>query len=231
MIDISQVQERWPTEHPDRLQLYSINSPNGIKVASMLEETGLIYEAHTINLFEGEQYDPAFVSISPNNKIPVLVDPQGPVGMPLRVMESCAILIYLADKTGRLMPQNQPARIECLQWLFFQTGHIGPMFGQFEHFHRRGDDNDQDPYALQRYETESRRLMGILETRLTGHDYIMGPRYSVADIATYPWVRSLRRMLGNDVLMAEFPHALRWHEACLARPASQVGMTVCAEER
>ena len=220
MFDLSKVQARWPSEHPDRIQLYSINSPNGIKVACMLEETGLLYEAHTVNLFKGEQHDPAFMSISPNSKVPILIDPNGPVDapmpVPVRVMESCAILIYLAEKSRRLMPQNQPAHTECLQWLFFQASHIGPMFGQFEHFHRRGDDNAKDLYALERYEAESRRLMGILDNRLSIFDYMMGPHYSIADIATFPWVRSLGRLIDDDGLRADFPDAMRWFDSCMA---------------
>ena len=231
MFDFSKVQQRWPTEHPARLQLYSIDSPNGIKVACMLEETGLAYEAHIINLFDGEQHDEAFVSISPNRKIPILIDPRGPVGVPLRIMESGAILIYLADKAGKLIPENQPARIECLQWLFFQAAHIGPMFGQFEYFHRRGADNDRDPHALKRYEAEALRLLAVLNARLASYTYIMGPRYTIADIAIFPWVRSLSRIMADRSLDVDFPHAMRWYEACLDRPASRTGISVCAVQR
>ncbi len=231
MIDYALVQKRWPSQYPDRLQLYSINSPNGIKVACMLEETGLPYEPHTVNLFEGEQHDDAFAAISPNAKIPILVDPAGSDGGALRIMESGAILMYLADKAGSLIPVEPSARIECLQWLFFQVGHIGPMFGQYEHFHRRGDDNLRDPYALQRYEVESMRLMGVLNARLTDTAYIAGENYTIADIAIFPWLRSLARMIEMGTFSGNFPNAMRWFTACMERPATQAGITVCAVQR
>lgn len=227
MVDISLSQGRWPIRNPDRLQLYSINSPNGIKVACMLEETRLPYEAHTVNLFEDEQHDVAFLSISPNAKIPILIDLSIPGSVPLRIMESGAILLYLAEKTGNLVPPEPSERIECLQWLFFQVGHIGPMFGQFEHFHRRDDGNSLDDYALKRYAAESNRLMGVLNERLIGRKYIMGDLYTIADIAIFPWLRSLTRMLEGD-LMHGFPDAMRWYTSCMDRPASMTAISVCA---
>lgn len=210
------------------LQLYSINSPNGIKVAAMLEEIGLTYEPHLINLWEGEQHADEFRSISPNGKIPVIIDPDGPDGRSVTMMESGAILLYLAEKTGRLLPTDAMARNECLQWLFFQVGHIGPMFGQFEHFHRRGDNNALDPYAIERYRAESVRLLGVLEARLRDRSHIVGDTYTIADIAIFLWVSSMRRMQEEGLPVSDFPNVLRWHTACIDRPASKTGATVCA---
>jgi len=220
--------------HPDRLQLYSINSPNGKKVACMLEETGLPYEAHTVNLWVDEQKLPEFTEISPNGKIPILVDLTGAVdGGPLRIMESAAILLYLAEKAGKFLPcVNTASKSECMQWLFFQVGHIGPMFGQFEHFYRRGDDNQKDEYAINRYRAESIRLMSVLEQQLGSKVWLLGDDYSIADIATFPWISSLLRMDTDGTLNLDlaFPDVIRWHDACLNRPASQKGVTVCAVE-
>lgn len=220
------VQDRWPTTRPDQIQLYSINSPNGIKVAVMLEEAGLAYEAHLINLWEGDQHTDEFRSISPNSKIPVIVDPDHPDGRAVTMMESGAILLYLAEKSGRLLPGDAVMRNECIQWLFFQMAHIGPMFGQFEHFHRRGDENDRDPYALERYRVESIRLLGVLETRLKDRSTIMGEQYTIADIATFPWLRSMRRIEQGGLPTEDFPNVMQWYTACMARPASAVGVDV-----
>lgn len=223
---VTGVQERWPAAQPDQIQLYSINSPNGIKVAAMLEECALAYEPHLVNLWQNDQHTDAFRSISPNGKIPVIVDPDGPDGQAVTMMESGAILLYLADKTGRFLPTDAVLRNECIQWLFFQMAHIGPMFGQFEHFHRRGDDNNQDPYALERYRTESTRLLGVLDERLEGRENLMGDQYTIADIATFPWVRSMRRMETDGLPMDDFPNVARWYVACVERPASKVGIDV-----
>ncbi len=222
------IEDRWPSKQPEVLQLYSINSPNGIKVATALEEVGLDYEPHLVNLWEDEQHSEEFRSISPNSKVPVIIDPDGPDGRPVTMMESGAILLYLAGKSGKLMPPDAIARNECLQWVFFQMAHIGPMFGQFEHFHRRGDDNASDPYALERYRTESVRLLGVLEARLADLDYLVGEAYSVADVATFPWVRSLHRIEQGGLPMAEFPRVLDWLADCLERPASQIALSICA---
>lgn len=220
--------DRWPSSEPDHIQLYSINSPNGIKVACMLEETGLAYEPHLVNLWEDEQHTDAFRSISPNSKIPVLTDPNGPDGQSVTMMESGAILLYLAEKTALFLPDNPVDRNECLQWLFFQIAHIGPFFGQFEHFHRRGEDNERDSYALERYRAESTRLLDVLETRLGGRENIMGDHYTIADMAIFPWVRSMQRIKHDGLPIDDFPNVVRWHTACLERPASIKGIEVNA---
>jgi len=218
----------WPTTQPEIIQLYSINSPNGIKVATALEELELAYESHLVNLFADDQHRPEYVSLSPNSKIPVIIDPDGPDGRPIKMMESGAILLYLAEKTGKLLPTDAIKRNECLQWLFFQVAHIGPMFGQFEHFHRRGDKNDNEPYAIERYRQETLRLFDILEDRLADRKNIMGDDFTIADIAIFPWVSSMRRVNEEDLPLSEFPRTLEWHATCLERPSARVGVTVCA---
>lgn len=225
---MASIEDRWPAKNPSTLQLYSINSPNGVKVAAMLEEVQVPYEPHLINLFEGEQHTAEFQSISPNGKIPVIHDPSGPDGRAVTMMESGAILLYLSEKTGKLMPSDSVNRNECLQWLFFQMAHIGPMFGQFEHFHRRGDANDRDPYAIVRYRKESTRLMRILEDRLQGRVNLMGNDFSIVDIAVFPWVSSMRRIETDGLPMSDFSRVLDWHSACLERPASKIAVKVCA---
>lgn len=225
---MSAIEDRWPSKHPELLQLYSINSPNGIKVAAMLEEVGLSYEPHLINLWEDEQHSEEFRTISPNSKIPVITDPDGPDGRTVTMMESGAILLYLAEKTGKMMPSDAIERLECLQWVFFQVAHIGPMFGQFEHFHRRGDRNATDSYAFERYRDESVRLMGVLEARLDDRKFLVGNTYSVADVATFPWVRSLHRVEEDGLPMKDFPRVMDWFDECVERPASQIGLTICA---
>jgi len=222
------IEDRWPSKQAEILQLYSINSPNGIKVAAALEEVGLDYEPHLINLWEGEQHSEEFRSISPNSMIPVIVDPDGPDGRSVTMMESGAILLYLAGKSGKLMPLDATVRNECLQWVFFQMAHIGPMFGQFEHFHRRGDDNALDPYAIERYRTESVRLLGVLEARLAGREYLVGEAYSVADVATFPWVRSMQCIEQGGFPLSKFSCVLEWLANCMERPGSQIALSVCA---
>ena len=224
------IYRRWPPRHPERLQLFSINSPNGIKIGAALEETGLPYEPHLVNILEGDQFTEEYKSLSANSKIPAIIDPAGPGGRTISIMESGAILIYLAEKSGQLLPGDPIGKNECLQWLFFQVGHIGPMFGQFEHFYRFAGKDVKDPYARDRYRVESRRLLGVLEDRLCGRDFIAGSDYTIADIATFPWLRSVERLCqAEDHLgLAEFPSVMTWFERCLARPASQRGISVCA---
>lgn len=223
--------ERWPPKHPDQIQLYSINSPNGIKAATVLEETGLPYEPHTVNLFEDEQFTDEYKSLSPNSKIPAIIDPNGPNGAMLSIMESGAILIYLAEKSGTLLPSDPIAKSECLQWLFFQVGHIGPMFGQFEHFFRFAGKDLADPYTKERYRNEARRLLTVLDERLEGRDTIMGTEYTIADIAIFPWVRSIKRMCETEDYLGlhDLVHVNCWLTACIERRASRIGFTVCAE--
>jgi GST-like protein len=204
------------------IELYTWSTPNGRKISIMLEELGLPYAVHPINIGKGEQFDPAFLEISPNNKIPAIVDPEGPDGAPIRLFESGAILIYLAEKTGRFLPTAARPRLEVLQWLMFQMGNIGPFFGQAHHFRRFAP--EQIPYAIERYTNETRRLYGVMDRRLGDVDYLAG-EYSIADIATYPWAA---RHPWQGVDLAEFPNVERWYDAISARAAVAKGMAVPA---
>jgi len=221
------VTRRWPPSHPERLQLYSLPTPNGVKVSIALEETGLPYEAHLVSFERNDQMTPEFLALNPNNKIPAIIDPNGPGGRPLALFESGAILIYLAEKTGMLMPQDPAGRYECIQWVMFQMGGIGPMFGQLGHFHKFAADKVRDnPYPVERYAAESRRLLGVLDQRLAGRPFIMGDELSIADIASFPWVRNLRDFYeaGDLVGMDDFVRVNEWVERCVARPAVQRGL-------
>lgn len=221
--------ERYPVQHPERLQLYSLATPNGKKIGVALEELGLPYEAHRVDIMAGEQHHPAYLGLNPNGKIPTLVDPAGPEGQAVALMESGAILWYLAEKTGQLVPKSPGLRLETLQWLFFQVGGVGPMFGQFGHFHKFARGKTTDTYALDRYSAEARRLLQVLETRLEGRDYLVGSSYTVADIATFPWVTALDFYEGKAHLTYDdFPRVEAWVQRCLARPATQRGLEVCA---
>lgn len=221
---------RWPPHEPGIIQLYSMNTPNGIKVSWALEEMHLPYEPHTINILEGDQHRPEFLWINPNGKIPALYDPEGPDGHPVSLMESAAILIYLAEKTGRFMPVDPEGRSACLQWLFFQMGHIGPMFGQFGHFYVYARDQCDHPYPLQRYGKETQRLLGVLEGHLSDRDYILGESISIADMAIVPWVDCLESSYraGGHLELDAFPAVNRWLERCTRRPAYAVAERVCA---
>ncbi|MBK9361270.1 MAG: glutathione S-transferase N-terminal domain-containing protein [Rubrivivax sp.] len=224
------VTTRWPPRHPDRIQLYSLPTPNGVKVSILLEETGLPYEAHAVSFDARDQFSPAFLSLNPNNKIPAILDPHGPGGQPLALWESGAILLYLADKAGRLLPADPARRWETTQWLMFQMGGIGPMFGQVGFFHKFAGKDWEDKRPRDRYVAEARRLLGVLEGRMTGRDWIMGDDYTVADIATWPWVNNLIGFYGAGDLVgwADFPQLQRVREAFLARPAVQRGLTIPA---
>ncbi|MDN2565313.1 glutathione S-transferase N-terminal domain-containing protein [Aquibium sp. A9E412] len=219
---------RWPASDPGRLQLYSFPTPNGVKVSAALEELGLPYEAHTVSLADGEQKTPEFRSLNPNGKIPAIVDPDGPDGRPLGLFESGAILVYLAEKTGRLMPANAAARYVCLQWVFFQMGGVGPMFGQFGHFFRGDGQAVDDPRPVGRYRDETRRLLGVLDARLAEREWLVEDGYTIADIATFPWVRTLGAYFeaGETLGLDGFAHVGRWLEACMARPASQAALDI-----
>lgn len=223
------IEAKYPITDPSKIQLYSMNTPNGVKVAAALEELELPYEAHLVHIGRGDQHDPAYRWISPNGKIPAMLDPDGPGGAPLALMESGAILLHLAEKTGRLLPRDPIERSNCVQWLFFQVGHIGPMFGQFGHFHRFARGRTTDNYALARYLGETRRLLGVLEGRLLGRPQLGGESYSIADVAVFPWVNTLLDFYeaGDVVGMHEFPRVKAWLDACLERPASQVALQVC----
>src|SRR4051812_44610923 len=185
------ITRKWPPQHPDRLQLYSLPTPNGIKVAVMLEETGLPYEPHRVSFDSNEQLSPEFLSLNPNNKIPAILDPNGPDGKPLALFESGAILIYLAEKTKQLMPGEPAGRYQTIQWLMFQMGGIGPMFGQVGFFHKFAGKDYEDKRPRDRFVAEAKRLLGVFDRHLMGRDWIMGDTYTIADIATFPWVRNL----------------------------------------
>jgi len=219
---------KWPAAHPERIQLYSLPTPNGVKVSIMLEETGLPYEAHLVRFDSNDQMSPAFLSLNPNNKIPAILDPDGPGGKPLALFESGAILIYLADKAGSLLPQDAAARYETIQWLMFQMAGIGPMFGQLGFFHKFAGRDFEDKRPRDRYVAESRRLLGVLEGHLSGRAWIMGDDYTIADIATFPWVRNLIGFYeaGDLVGFADFPNVARVLEAFLARPAVARGLEI-----
>lgn len=221
---------KWPARHPERLQLYSLPTPNGVKISIMLEECGLPYEAHRVSFDTGDQFTPEFLSLNPNNKIPAILDPHGPGGEPMPLWESGAILIYLAEKTGRFLPTAPARRYETLQWLMFQMGGIGPMFGQVGFFTIFGGKDFEDKRPLERYTAESRRLLGVLNQRLQGRTWIMGEDYTIADIAIFPWVRNLieRYQAGDLVGWSDFPEVQRALATFLARPAVQRGLVVPA---
>jgi GSH-dependent disulfide-bond oxidoreductase len=217
---------KWPAQHPDRIQLYSLPTPNGVKVSTMLEETGLAYEPHLVRFDSNDQMSPEFLSLNPNNKIPAIIDPNGPDGKPLPLFESGAILIYLADKTGQFIAQDMAGRYETIQWLMFQMGGIGPMFGQLGFFNKFAGKDYEDKRPRDRYVAESRRLMGVLNGRLAGRAWIMGDAYTIADIATFPWVRNLVGFYeaGDLVGIKDFPHVTRVLDTFLARPAVIKGL-------
>ncbi|PWU26238.1 glutathione S-transferase [Pseudomonas sp. RW407] len=222
------ITRKWPATRPDVLQLYSLPTPNGVKVSIMLEETGLAYEPHLVSFERNDQFSPEFLSLNPNNKIPAILDPDGPGGQPLALFESGAILIYLADKTGQLLPQDPARRYEAIQWLMFQMGGIGPMFGQLGFFNKFAGREIEDKRPLNRYVEESRRLLGVLDQRLEGRDWVMGQEYGIADIAIFPWVRNLVGFYeaGDLVQFERFGNVQRVLEAFLARPAVQRGLGI-----
>jgi GST-like protein len=219
---------KWPPQDPSRLQLYSLNTPNGVKASIMLEEIGLPYEPHFVRFDADDQKSPAYLSLNPYGKIPAIIDPQGPDGKPLALFESAAILIYLADKTGKLLPPDSNARYETLQWLIFQAAGIGPMFGQVGFFHKFGGKDFEDKRPRDRYVAESKRLLGILDARLADRPWLTGDTYSIADIATFPWIRNLIGFYGAGDLVGiqEYRHVQRALEVFLARPAVIRGLEI-----
>lgn len=234
MTDLSAfpITKRWPAQHPDRIQLYSLPTPNGVKVSIMLEEIGLPYEPHLIDIMANETWGPEYLSLNPNGKIPAIIDPDGPGGQPLGLFESGAILIYLAEKSGRFLSADPAERYQTIQWVMFQMGAIGPMFGQLGFFHRFAGREYEDKRPRDRYVAESRRLLGVLETRLANaggepRDWIIGD-YSIADIATLGWVRNLIGFYeaGEIVGFKDFPHVAAWLERGLARPAVKRGLEI-----
>jgi len=230
MADLSAfpITRQYPAQHPDRLQLYSLPTPNGVKVSILLEELGLAYEPHLVDIGKNETWTPDYLSLNPNGKIPAIIDPDGPGGKPLALFESGAILVYLAEKTGRLLPADPAARYETLQWVFFQMASIGPMFGQVGFFHKFAGREFEDKRPRDRYVAESRRLLGVLEGRLEGRDWIMGEDYTIADIASLGWVRNLIGFYeaGDLVGFSDFPRVAAWLERGLARPAVQRGLNI-----
>ncbi|MGZ8312623.1 MAG: glutathione S-transferase N-terminal domain-containing protein [Allosphingosinicella sp.] len=222
------ITRRWPAAHPDRLQLYSLNTPNGVKVSIMLEETGLPYEAHLVDFGSDDQKTPEFQSLNPNGKIPAIIDPDGPGGRPLGLFESGAILLYLADKTSQLVPSDPAGRWEAIQWVMFQMGGIGPTFGQVGFFNKFAGKEIADKRPLERYVAESRRLLEVVDARLAGRSWIMGEEYSIADISMLGWVRNLitfyeaRELVDYDSLK----HVPAWLDRGLARPPVQRGLEI-----
>ena len=222
------ITRKWPPQHPERLQLYSLATPNGVKASVMLEETQLPYEPHLVDFATNDQLSPEFLSLNPYGKIPAIIDPQGPDGEPLPLFESGAILIYLADKSGRFLPSAPAARYETLQWLMFQVGGIGPMFGQVGFFHKFAGREFADKRPRDRYVAEAQRLLRVLNVRLEERSWRMGDAYTIADIAVFPWVRNLIGFYGAGKLvgMADFPHVTRTLDAFLARPAVARGLSI-----
>jgi GST-like protein len=232
MTDLSafSITQKWPAKHPERLQLYSLPTPNGVKVSIMLEEIGTPYEPHLVSFDTQDQLSPAFLSLNPNGKIPAILDPDGPDGKPLPLFESGAILYYLAEKTGKLLPHDAAGRYETLQWVMFQMGGVGPMFGQLGFFHKFAGKDYEDKRPRDRYVAESRRLLGVLDGRLAGRAWLLGDDYTIADIATFPWIRNLigfydaRALVGFD----DFRNVSRALDAFVARPAVMRGLAIPA---
>jgi GST-like protein len=230
MTDLSAfpITQKWPARFPDRLQLYSLPTPNGVKVSIMLEEIGLAYEPHLVSFEINDQMSPGFLSLNPNNKIPAILDPDGPGGKPLALFESGAILYYLAEKTGKLIPGDAAGRYHTLQWVMFQMGGIGPMFGQLGFFNKFAGKDYEDKRPRDRYVAESRRLLGVVDARLADRPWLLGEDYTIADIATFPWIRNLigfyeaRELVGFD----DFKHVARTLEAFVARPAVVRGLGI-----
>lgn len=222
------IEQRFPPKNSRHIQLYSMPTPNGQKVSILLEELGLPYEAHLVNITKNEQFHPAFLAVSPNNKIPALLDPEGPEGKPLALFESGAILLYLAEKTGRLLPADAALRYQTIQWLMFQMGGIGPMFGQLGFFHRWAGREIEDPRPRERYAAESARLLRVLNQQLVDKSWVVGDDYTIADIAIFPWVNALLEVYaaGDLVEIQQFPEVLRVLKQFLARPAVARGRNI-----
>lgn len=229
-LDAFPITRKWPAQHPDRLQLYSLPTPNGVKVSILLEELGLPYEVHLVSFGTNDQFSPEFLSLNPNNKIPAIIDPDGPGGQPLPLFETGAILVYLAEKTGQFIPTDAAARYQTLQWLMWQMGGVGPMFGQLGFFHKFAGRDYADKRPRDRYVAESARLLGVLDQHLQDRDWMMGQDYSIADIALFPWVRNLVGFYeaGELVQFERFANVRRVLDAFLARPAVQRGLSIPA---
>jgi GST-like protein len=224
------ITRKWPARHPERIQLYSLPTPNGVKASILLEETGLPYEPHLVRFDTNDQMSPEFLSLNPNNKIPAILDPHGPGGQPLALFESGAILVYLAGKSGRFLPSDVAGKYETLQWVMFQMGGIGPMFGQLGFFHIFAGKDYEDKRPRDRYVAESKRLLAVLDQRLAGRDWVMGRDYTIADIAIFPWVRNLVGFYGAGDLVGfdSFTHVQRVLAAFVDRPAVARGLEIPA---
>ena len=231
-LSVFPITHKWPAQHPERLQLYSLPTPNGVKVAIMLEETGLPYEPHLVSFDTNDQTSIEFLSLNPNNKIPAIIDPDGPGGKPLPLFESGAILLYLAEKTGKCLPRDAAGRYETIQWLMFQMGGIGPMFGQLGFFTKFAGKDFEDKRPRDRYRDEAKRLLRVLDQRLQGREWMMGDEYTLADIGIFPWVNCLVNFYGAGELvgMGEFSNVTRVLNAFLARPAVQKGLLIPRRE-
>jgi GST-like protein len=227
-LDNFPITTKWPARHPDRIQLYSLPTPNGVKVSIMLEETALPYEPHLVRFETNDQLSPEFRSLNPNNKIPAIIDPNGPAGKPLPLFESGAILVYLADKAGRFTATDAAGRYETLQWLMFQMSAVGPMFGQVGFFHKFAGKDYEDKRPRDRYVAETRRLLGVLDRRLADRPWLTGEDDTIADIATFPWINNLIGFYGAAELVtfSEFTHVARALNAFLARPAVVRGLHI-----
>jgi GST-like protein len=222
------ITRKWPAAFPERIQLYSLPTPNGVKVSIMLEETGLPYEPHLVRFEAKEQMSPEFLSLNPYGKIPAILDPEGPNGKPFPLFESAAILIYLADKAGQFLPQDAALRYETIQWLMFQMAGVGPMFGQLGYFHKFTGKDYEDKRPRDHFVAESKRLLGVLNERLADRGWLMGDAYTIADMAIFPWVRNLIGFYaaGDLVGIAEYPHVTRSLQTFLARPAVARGIHI-----
>ena len=227
-LDDFPITQRWPAADPSVLQLYSFPTPNGIKVSAMLEETGLAYEAHKVSIMDDDQMTPEFLSLNPNNKIPAIVDPDGPGGKAIGLFETGAILIYLAEKTGKFLPEDPAKRYKVIQWLMWQMGGPGPMFGQLGYFFKMGGKEIEDKRPLERFTKESKRLLNVLDGHLEGRDYMVADAYSIADMALWPWVDVLGGFYGAEdhLGLDSYKHIRRWLDVCKERPASKKAVNI-----
>jgi GST-like protein len=231
-LDQFAITRKWPAAHPDRIQLYSLPTPNGVKASIMLEETGLSYEPHLVRFEANDQSSPEFFSLNPNNKIPAIIDPKGPEGTPFGLFESGAILLYLADKAGAFLPKGAAGRYETIQWLMFQMSAVGPMFGQVGFFHKFAGKDYEDKRPRDRYVAESRRLLAVMDRHLAERPWFLGDTYTIADIATFPWINNLGGFYGAGDLVgiSEFANVQRSLKAFLARPAVTRGLKIPKQE-
>jgi GST-like protein len=222
------ISKKWPATHPERLQLYSLPTPNGVKVSIMLEEIGLPYEPHLVKFDTNDQLTPEFKSLNPYGKIPAIIDPDGPGGKPLGLFETGAILLYLAEKTGQLLPKDPARRYETIQWLVFQVAGLGPMFGQVGFFHKFAGKDFEDKRPRDRYVNEAKRILGVVNDRLASRAWMMGDEYTIADIAIFPWVRNLVGFYGAGELVGfdGFPNVKRTLDVFVQRPAVVRGLAI-----